>query len=203
MDSPQGSVTDELREQLSRRGWAVTATDRSITACKHEWPAQLKVVVDPGGANRPSMLGLLVDFRSMPLHGERFRDIFNSEREDIMRGLGEFRARQMREDSGWTDGVSDRAFLRGVDGGVCPTAEVVLFDRCPEETGEAILERFNQESSRLVETGGEIASLLQRAYNRAVLRNDAPVSNLPEVIASANAPTSPVIVGDSSYPWRR
>lgn len=203
MEAPQGSITDQLQQQLSRRGWAVASIGSVLTAHKHDWPAQLKVVVDPGDGDSPAMIGLLLDFRSMPLQGERFRDIFNSELDTVLRSMGSFVARQMRGDAGWSSGVSDQVFLGGVNRGVSRSADMVLFDRCPNERGEDILERFNLESNRLLEAGGEIAILLQRTYNRTVLRSDRPVSTLPDVVAPALAPTAPAVVGEGSYPWLR
>ena len=150
-------------------------------------------------------MGLVVDMRSMPLRGERFRDVFNSEREQLMRGMGSFRVRQRRGESEWTEGISDGAFLRGVDGGISRQDDVVLFDRCPDVDSEGLALRFGVESTRLVETGNEIASVLQRIYNRTVLRGDLPIADLPDQVvpaATAVAPT-PAVVGEPSYPWRR
>jgi len=204
MEAPQGSITDQLQQLLSRRGWAVATAPSWLTAHRHDWPAQLKVVVDPGEGDGPAMIGLLLDFRSMPLQGERFLDIFNSELERIFRSMGSFMVRQMRADEGWTNGASDQVFLRGVDGGVSRSADMVFFDRCPQERGADILERFNLESNRLLEAGSEIAILLQRTYDRTVLRSDKPVSMLPDVVAPAATAAAPaVVVGEVSYPWRR
>jgi hypothetical protein len=203
MEPPASPAKDGLRQLLTRRGWAVLDAGRSIVAHKHEWPAQLRVVVDPGTSTEPSVLGITLDFRSMPLAGERFRDIFNSDRERLLRGMGAFRVRQMNGAHHWSEGAPDRIFLHGVDGGVLRSADVVLLDRTPEERGEAIVERFALESTRLLETGGEIASLLQRTYNRAVLTRDLPVATLPDVVVPAGLSVAPAIVGDTSYPWRR
>jgi hypothetical protein len=206
MDSARSAAIDHLRQLLSRRGWAISSLGESLTAQKHEWPAQLSMVIDPGSAHTPSTLGLLVDFRSMPLRGERFRDIFNNDREDLLRGMGTFRARQMRPDQTWTEGVADRAFLRGVKGGVSRTADAVLFDRCPTQRAEDLVAHFHHESTRLLETASEIASLLRRTYNRTVLRGEVLVSDLPDMVTPrgavmSTAPT-PAVVGES-YPWRR
>ncbi len=203
MELPQGSVTDQLRQLLSRRGWAAATTGTWLTAHKHLWPAQLNVVIDPGESGGPATLGLLMDFRSMPLQGVRFRDIFNSERETVLRSMGSFTVRQMLGDTVWTDSVNDKVFLRGVSGGVSRTAEMVLFDCCPKEREEDILERFNVESNRLLETGSEIAILLQRTYNGTVLRSGQPVSTLPDMVAPAVGAVAPTMVGDGFYPWRR
>ncbi|MGB2940370.1 MAG: hypothetical protein WBD38_08750, partial [Candidatus Dormiibacterota bacterium] len=174
----------------------------SVTAHKHDWPAQLRLVVDPGAATERPILGLALDFRSMPLGGERFRDIFNMEREQILRGLGAFRVRQMHGD-GWSDGVSDRIFLHGIEGGISRASGLVLFDRCPSEGGAALLSALPVESTRLLETGGQIAQLLQRTYNRTVLRNDAPMADLPELVSTGIPAQSPTVLGEPSYPWRR
>jgi hypothetical protein len=179
MEPTHSSLPRQLSQLLSGRGWVAFEKRTSVTARKHDWPAQLRLVVDPGNATE----------RSMPLGGERFRDIFNMEREQILRGLGPFRVRQMHDD-GWTDGVSDRIFLHGIEGGISRASGLVLFDRCPPEGGAALLSALPVESTRLLETGSQIAQLLQRTYNRTVLRNDAPAQ-------------SPTVLGEPSYPWRR
>ncbi len=202
MESMEYPVNEQLTQMLSRRGWTVSEAGTSLRAHKHDWPAQLRVVIDPGGGSVAATLGITIDFRSMPLAGERFRDIFNSDREEIMRGMGSFFVRQMRGDHGWTDGVTDRVFLHGVEGGISRMADVVLFDRCPAEHGVAMLNRFSLESSRLLETGGEIASLLQRTYNRTVLLNDAPLGTLPGLVIG-HGTAAATVVAEPSYPWRR
>ncbi|MDP9326471.1 MAG: hypothetical protein M3O87_08060 [Candidatus Dormibacteraeota bacterium] len=202
MEPADASVTQQLYQLLSRRGWAASETGTSVTAHKHDWPAQLRLLVDPGSATERSILGLTLDFRSMPLGGERFRDIFNMEKEEILRGMGSFRVREMRG-NGWTDGVSDRIFLHGIEGGINRATDVVLFDRSLAESGAAILDAFGVESGRLLETGGQVAKLLQRTYNRTVLRNDAPMAGLPDMVSASIQAPSPTVLGEPSYPWRR
>jgi hypothetical protein len=108
----------------------------------------------------------------------------------------------MRGD-GWTEGVSDRIFLHGIEGGIRRSTDVVLFDRSPDASGAAILDAFAAESSRLLETGALLAQLLQRTYNRTVLRNDAPMAGLPEMVSAGIVTHSPTVLGEPSYPWRR
>jgi hypothetical protein len=205
MEAAGSSETSALRDLFGRRGWTFSSMGSALAAHRVEWPAQLNVVVDPGGPGGSPIMGLVVDLRSMPLRGERFRDVFNSEREQLMRGMGSFRVRQRRGELDWTEGITDGAFLRGVDGGISRHDDVVLFDRCPDISGDSLATRFGVESTRLVETGNEIASVLQRIYNRTVLRGDLPIADLPDQVVPSVSPASPppAVVGEPSYPWRR
>jgi hypothetical protein len=98
--------------------------------------------------------------------------------------------------------------------GVSRQAQLVVIDRCPRERGAALVERFGAETNRFVEVGNEIASLLQRTYQRTVLGSEDPVADLPEVVSPAGGGVATtvampdVVVGGTrvvaeTYPWRR
>jgi hypothetical protein len=187
-------AVDQLRYTLSRRGWTVTSFGPGLAAHKRDWPAAVRLLADPGDDGAPSMMGVMLDFRWLPLRGERFRDIFNSERVAVLRGMGEFRVRQLRQDSNWNQGISRRTFLGGAGQGIGRNAEVVLFDRCPRSRGQALVERLALDLMSLIEIGNGIGNLLQRTYPWSVLNREEPVPGLPEQLVGYDPSMQHVVV---------
>ena len=213
MGGRSGELGAEMDHVLRKRGWQYVASGSRVTGRKLEWPSQLRFILDLGHDDHAPVMALALDFRSMPLGGERFRDIFNAEREELLTQLGSFKVRQMRGDEMVGRELSEASFLHGMGGGVSRQAQLLVIDRCPAERGDALIERFGVETNRFIEVGNEIAALLQRTYQRTVLGSEDPVADLPEVVAPAGAMPAaaamPAVVGGAAppvretYPWRR
>src|SRR5258708_27645143 len=145
MDSAGMPALDLLRLALSRRGWSTVPLGTGIAAHKREWPTPLKLVVNPGNPATASVIGVMLDFRFLPLRGERFKDIFNSERADLLRRMGDFRARSPRRDLSWTGATNGRSFLDEDGPGLGRNARVVLFDRHTPLHGQPFVEAVSVE----------------------------------------------------------
>jgi hypothetical protein len=198
MDTKPTDATRSLIATLSPRGWTFDNEPGRVTARKHDWPTQLHVLID-FGTDGDAALALVLDMRTMPLGGERFRDMFNTDREQSLRGFGNFRVRQLLADGEWAADVSDNAFLYGATTGISRSARVVFFDRRPVERGSALVERFLAENHRFVETGDQIGDLLQRAYQRTVLGVPTPSVALPRPVPAMSHMPYGII---ETYPWR-
>jgi hypothetical protein len=191
-----------LADRLARRGWHLRESGNSVMASRPEWPTQLTVLVREAEDDAPAMFGLAIDLSTMPLRGERFRDVFNSEREEILRGHGNFRLLQLTGDDTWLKPVSGRAFLHGMTDGISRRTRMAVFERNDNEMG-SLADRFAEDSNRLVETGAEIAGLLQRLYQRTVLSAPPLEAELPEVVRPSLGMLPLTSDGEPSYPWRR
>ena len=205
-----GTVCEQLNARLGRRGWHFHVSDGEVLGRHQEWAPQVETLVDPGDDERLPALGIVLDFGSMPLGGERFRDVLNAEREDIFHGFGSFRLRQLREDGSWAGEITHRAFVHGYGTGteISRHTTRAVFDRCPAERGAAIVERFLDELPRLAEVGGTMALLLQRIYQRTVLRRPLEAETvLPEVVGTSGGALhvlgSTALQPEPTYPWRR
>ena len=193
-----------LADRLARRGWQFKESGASVTAHRPEWPTQLCVLVREAEVETPAMMGLAIEFGSMPLRGERFRDIFNSEREELMRGYGRFNVLQLTYDGAWLRPQGDRSFLHGMTDGVSRKASLVIFDRTSAEEPGSLAEQFAADSNRMVETGAQLAGELQRLYQRTVLSKPAEDIHLPDLVRPSLVTLAPTAGADSdSYPWRR
>jgi hypothetical protein len=191
-----------LAERLARRGWHFRVAGSSVMANRPEWPTQLSVLVRETEEDARAMFGLAIELGTMPLRGERFRDIFNSDREELLRGHGDFKLLQLTGDDTWLKPVSGRAFLYGMTDGLSRKTHLAVFDRVDDE-GDSLAERFAADSNRLVETGGAIASLLQRLYQRTVLSAAAAEVDLPGLVRPSIALLPLTAGAEPSYPWRR
>jgi len=210
MDEAAGRLHDALDTRLGRRGWRFRRDGETVTGRVADWPRQLSLVADPGAASRPPGLGLALRFDAMPLGGERFRDILNADREEMLGAYGSFRVRQLLDDGRWASELGHRAFLHGYGSGsgISRRAALAVFDRCPEERGEALAERVVADLPRLAETGTVLAATLQRVYQRTVLTAEAEPEPLPDVVGSTTATVGAALAGtalvlDGAYPWRR
>lgn len=192
-----------LGDRVARRGWTFRVAGSSVTAHRPEWPTQLCVLVREAEEDTAAMLGVAIDFASMPLRGERFRDVFNNEREALLRGYGPFTLLQQTSAGTWLRAVSGQAFLHGMTAGVSRKAQLAIFDRVAAAAG-SLADLFAEDSNRLVETGSHLASELQRLYQRTVLSRPAADSGLPDVVRPSTAMLPPTTDADTdSYPWRR
>ena len=171
-----------------------------MVARKHEWPAQLHVAID-FAPDAEMALALVIDMGAMPLGGERFRDIFNSDREQSLRGFGNFTVRQVLLEGGWSPDINDSAFLHGANTGISRSARLVFLDRGATERGQALAERFIAESNRFVETGYALAATLQRVYQRTVLSAPRQSLRAPGMVAATTL--APAEILQNTYPWRR
>ena len=193
-----------LGDRVARRGWQFKEAGSSVAAHRPEWPAQLCVLVREAEEDAAAMLGLAIEFGSMPLRGERFRDVFNSEREELLRGYGRFNVLQLTHDGSWMRPAGDRSFMHGMTDGISRKTRLAVFDRTTADEPNSLAEHFAEDSNRLVETGNEIASLLQRLYQRTVLSRPADDAHLPDLVRPSLATLAPTADADtSSYPWRR
>ena len=191
-----------LRNRMAHRGWTFREAGASVTARRPEWPMQLCVLVRVAGDQTPAMLGLAVDFGRMPLRGERFRDIFNSDREELLRSYGNFRLLQQGGDGGWLKPLSHRSFLHGMVDGISRKTYLAVFDRNSDDSAD-LAESFATDANRFVETAAPIASLLQRMYQRTVLSAPPADIDLPQMVrpSVAMVPLAPD-PSDAPYPWR-
>lgn len=189
-------------ERMARRGWQIADLATGVWAHRPGWPSQLTVLLRQARGDSPAMFGLAVDLSTMPLRGERFRDIFNSEREEVLRGYGNFHLLQLTGEDTWLEPISDRAFLHGISDGFSRKTLLAVFDRGNDQSA-SLEERFAADSNRLVESGGEIASVLQRIYQWTVLSAPVTDANLPDLVRPSLAVLP--LTGDAEppYPWRR
>ncbi|GAC1333116.1 MAG: hypothetical protein NVSMB17_13130 [Candidatus Dormibacteria bacterium] len=171
-----------LGDRVARRGWAFKEAGSCVTAHRPEWPTQLFVLVREAEDDAPPMLGLAIEFGAMPLLGERFRDVFNGDREEILRGYGRFQLLQLTHEGAWLRPTSDHAFMHGMANGISRKARLAVFDRTlPGEPG-SLAEHFARDSNRMVETGAEVARELQRLYQRTVLSKAVEGVGLPDLV---------------------
>jgi hypothetical protein len=193
-----GAGLDRLRDALAPRGWRFKVLKGTIRARLQDWPAQVEVLIDPGSDGLPSRLGVLLDFRSMPLGGERLRDIFNADREGILGRYGSFFLRQVRSDGAWAGEVTHGAFLQGFGSasGISRQTQIALFDRSLKLRGDELIDNFIEDIARFAEAGNQVAATLQRVYQRTVLTGHTLQIELP-------GDTPPPDAGEPSYPWRR
>jgi len=193
------SLQGLLEIALVRKGWRFREVDGTVRGRLPEWPAQVEAILDPGNDSRPPAIGICVAFGAMPLGGERFREVVNADREIFFRAFGPFVLRQALDDSTWAPDIPRDSFVMGFGplSGVSSRTAIAIFDRVPTERGEALVQRFISEVSRLAEVGNMMAVVLQRLYQRTVLdfHPRKPVK-LPETVGTA-APPEP------TYPWRR
>lgn len=191
-----------VNARISRRGWQFRACGAGVIAHRPEWPAQLSVRAREAEKGSPALLGLAIDLGTMPLRGERFRDIFNSEREVLLRGYGDFRVQQLSVAGAWMKPLSGRSFLNGISDGLSRQARLAVLDRGGEQEG-SVTDRLAAHSNRMIETGAEIAALLQRIYQRTVLSSPVAEADLPDLV-HPSLPLLPVTSdAEPSYPWRR
>jgi hypothetical protein len=198
MDIEPTDAARSLNDTLSPGGWTFDQQPGRVIARKHDWPTQLHVLID-FGSDGDAALALVLDMRTMPLGGERFRDLFNTDREQSLRGFGNFRVRQLLASGGWASDVSDSAFLYGATTGISRAARLVFFDRHPVERGSALVKRFIVENHRFAETGDQIASILQRLYQRTVLGSPTASVALPRLAPAMSHVPYGII---ETYPWR-
>jgi hypothetical protein len=190
-----------LGERLNRRGWQFKVSGTNVLAHRPEWPAQLRVLAREAEGDGPAILGLSVELVSMPLRGERFRDVFNNDRELLLREYGSFTLRQMSFDGAWLKPVSGQTFINGVTDGVSRKARMVVFDR-KEDDSPSLVTRFAADSNRFIDCGSEFARMLQRLYQRTVLSVAAEDAGLPDLVRPSLAAMLIPAEADSAYPWR-
>ena len=202
MDGDVGGLRDELDKRLGRRGWRFHDQADLVRGRASEWPHQLELLVDPGAADRVPSLGLSVNFDAMPLGGERFRDILNADREELLFSYGAFRLRQQLKDGSWIAEIGHRAFVHGYGSGsgISRRTAIAVFDRCPTEKGMALADRMLTDLSRIAETGAAFAATLQRIYQRTVLAGVEAGGALPDVIGRGQAQGA---TPDAGVGWRR
>ena len=194
------SAVYSLDYDLRSRGWNVVSDYGRVQAQKQGWPSQLQTVIQFGDDHGPSILALVIDIGSMPMSGDRFRDVFNADKDELVRGLGRFRVRQLLKSGSWAPEVGHRAFFSGTHSGVRLASRLVMFDICPSETGHALAHRFLADNGRFVECGNRVAATIARIYQPRVLGSPVQVLELPSVVPAMTAPLSQVIL--PSYPWR-
>lgn len=210
LDSPLATFSNAsilamvLRERLARRGWQFKESGTRVTAHRPEWPTQLCVLVREAEVDAPAMMGLAIEFGSMPLRGERFRDVFNVDREELLRGYGRFNVLQLTHAGSWLRPASDRSFMHGMTDGISRKTQLAVFDRTAEDSPGSLAEQFAEDSNRIVETGAEIAGLLQRLYQRTVLSQPVEDVHLPDLVRPSLVALVSIADADTtSYPWRR
>src|SRR5258708_40036678 len=201
MNAIQPAAAHSLAQDLRARAWNVEVDIGRVRAQKEDWPVQLHTVVQFGDQESPSVLALAIDMSSMPMAGDRFRDVFNADRDDLLRGLGHFRVRQLLKNGEWASQMGERAFFGGANAGIRLTARLVMFDLCPSETGFELGNRFLAETTRIVACGNLVGATLARVYQARVLRAPAQPLEPPAVVPKVLAPIRQVI--EPSYPWRR
>jgi hypothetical protein len=190
-----------LRIELAGRGWTVESEYGQVKAGKPGWPVQVYALVHFGDEANASVMALVMDLSAMPLAGERFRDVFNADKDDVLRGFGRFRVRQLLKNGAWAPEKGDRAFLSGLSAGIRPTTRLVMLDICPLESGDALSLRFIAESGRFLETGNLLAEMLGRIYLPGVLGAAIQPLDLPAMVPvgmpALNHEPEP------SHPWPR
>src|SRR5258708_15315316 len=160
----QRAAAHSLALDLRARGWSVETEFGRIQAQKEGWPVQLHALAQFGDEDSASVLALVIDMSSMPMGGDRFRDVFNADRDDLLRGLGHFRVRQLLKNGEWAAQMGERAFFGGANAGIRLTARLVMFDLCPSETGFELGNRFLAETTRIVACGNLVGATLARIY---------------------------------------
>ncbi len=201
MKAMQQAAAHSLRIELSHREWIIQTGSGRIKASKPGWPVQLYALVHFGDEESASVMALVIDMSAMPLTGERFRDVFNADKDDLLRGFGHFRVRQLMRNGAWAPEMSDRAFLAGLNPGIRVTTRLVMLDLCPGECGDALALRFIAECGRFVETGNVIAGTLARMYLPKVLGAAVEPLELPAMVPVGMPPLNQEF--EPSYPWRR
>jgi len=197
----QQAAAHALSFELGRRDWHLEVEYGRIKASKPGWPVQLYALVHFGDEDSASVMALVLDMSAMPLAGERFRDVFNADKDDLLRGFGRFRVRQLLKNGAWAPEMGDRAFLTGLNPGIRMATRLVMLDLCPAETGDALALRFIAESGRFVETGNLIAATLSRMYVPKVLGSAVQPLELPAMVPVGMPPLN--LEPEPSYPWRR
>jgi hypothetical protein len=208
------TLAAEVQQRVAPRGWTVRVAEGSIRARHGAWPPQMEVMVAPAAAEGRAGYGLIIDFRSMPFGGERFKDIFNADREQLLHLIGGFRVHQRKGDGSWLPVVSGSAFLGGfgISAGIARQTVACIFERSVSDQGRALVERFLTEVIRIEEAGSEIASTLQRVYQRTVLASTAAIGALyadaeepgeEDGAPDAEPPKPPPAPPEPTYPWRR
>lgn len=205
-----------LAEHGSTRGWTFSPAATAIFARQSDWPAQLAVIIDEGGPGRLGTMGLIVDFRTMPLGGERFKDILNADREETMGRFAPFQVRQLRTDGSWATPVAGSSFLAafGPASGIARATSAVVFDRAAGSSGTEVRDKFTRDHIKLVEAGASLSGLLQRVYQRTVLTGEIGIKELPGLVGETPATgigqltrALPAVAGvampEPAYPWRR
>jgi len=195
----QQAAAHSLRIELSRRGWTLETEYGRIKASKPGWPVQTYVLIRFGDENSASVMALVIDMSAMPLAGERFRDVFNADKDELLRGFGRFRVHQLLKNGAWAPEMGDRAFLRGLNPGIRLTVRLVMLDVCPMECGDALALRVIAESGRFGETGNVIARMLARLYLPTVLGAAVQPLELPAMVPVGMPPLNQ----EPSYPWLR
>jgi hypothetical protein len=197
----QQSPAHALSRELSHRGWEIETEEGRLKASKPGWPVQVYVLLHFGDEESASVMALVIDMSAMPLAGERFRDIFNADKDELLRGFGRFRVRQLLKSGAWAPEMTHRAFLTGLNPGIRLATRLVMLDLCPVESGNALAIRFIRESARFVEAGNLISSTLARVYLPTVLGTAVQVVELPAMIPVGMPPLNKE--PEPSYPWRR
>ena len=203
-------IAEALNQSLEARGWNFKVAQGAVRGRVQDWPAQLEVVIHPGGESQQPLMGLLIDFTSMPLHGERFLDVFQVEREPVLRPLPAFQVRQVMADGSWGPVIDGRGFVSGFgpQAAISRKASLVIFDCSGDERGQTLIQLFQEESRRILEAGDGAAAILNRLYQRTVLERKTPMPGLPEELSGAGAPVTARRTLDEQdkegkYPWRR
>lgn len=191
----------DLAAQLETKGWEFMLRGDTVSARRRDWPAQLEVRLDLS-AEQATSLALSIDLRTMPLRGERFREILNDSREDILEPLGSFTVRQLLDDGTWERDISHGAFLHGMHG-LSRHADLVLFERPVAESDQDLGVRYANAIHRLSEVGNQIGVVLQRLYQRTVLTAIGMTEVVPHVMRSAQCAPFAVESAAGDYPWRR
>ncbi len=197
----QQADAHSLRIELSRRGWNRETESGRIKASRPGWPVQMFALIHFGDEDSASVMAFVIDMSAMPLAGERFRDVFNADKDELLRGFGHFRVRQLLKKGAWAPEMGDRAFLSGLNPGIRLTTRLVMLDVCPVECGDALALRFIAESGRFVETGNLIAGTLDRMYLPTVLGVAVQPLELPAMVPVGMPPLNQE--PEPSYPWRR
>jgi len=199
MEALRQAAAQFLETELSRSGWRLKTEPNQIKAWRPGWPVQVYSLIHFGDEDSASVMALVIDLGQMPLTGERFRDVFNGDREELLRGLLRFRARQQMNNGAWAPQMGDRAFLSGLNPGIRPSARLVVLDVCPTECGDALALRFIAEGGRFLQAGNAIAQTLARIYLPEALDTEAPLVRLPSTVPVGMPSVRPET--DASYPW--
>jgi hypothetical protein len=80
----QQAAAHSLSIELSRRGWNLETEYGRIKASKPGWPVQTYVLIHFGDPDSASVMALVIDMSAMPLAGERFRDVFNADKDELL-----------------------------------------------------------------------------------------------------------------------
>jgi hypothetical protein len=197
----QQGAAHALSVELTRRGWNLEREEGRIKASMTGWPVQVYVLIHFGDEDSASVMAVVIDISAMPLAGERFRDVFNADKHELLRGFGHFRVRQLLKSGAWAPEMGDRAFHSGLNPGIRLATRLVMIDTCPVESGNALAIRFIAESGRFVETGNLIGAALDRLYLPTVLTTGVEVLELPEMVPVGMPPLNQE--PGPSHPWLR